>query len=74
MFRDEPVLVHNEEPAAGLLLGEAVPLVHRVPDGQDNPATRAASSCHHDPLNMGCVNIVPVVGSCKWQCHQYSLK
>ena len=66
VFGDEAILVHDVESAASFLLGQAVPLVHcvpecqddddnqddilQLPDGQDDAATRAARPRHHNPL------------------------
>ena len=50
MFGYQTVLVDDEEPGAGLLLAEAVPLVDGVPDGEDDPTAGAARPGHHNPL------------------------
>ena len=50
MFRDETVLVDDIEPRAGLLLGQAVPLVYGVPDGENHSTARTPRASHHNLL------------------------
>ena len=44
MFGDEAILVHDVESAASFLFGQAIPLVHSIPECQDDDDIMMISS------------------------------